>query len=100
METHLTKLAKYVQKGKVFIFSVTYCPYCVKAKDLFSKLGVNYGIIEADVSNDFSDEFEEFLNKHAKIDTFPKIFIGLDCVGGFSDAKQLLDENKFNKKLF
>jgi len=36
------------------------------------------------------------LNEHANIKTYPKIYIGEKCIGGYSDAEKLFQ----NMKLF
>jgi len=97
--TNMIKLFKYISKGRVFIFSKSYCPYCKDAKDLFSTLGVKYDSVEVDKSNDFSSTFINYLNQHAKIKTFPKIYIGEDCIGGYTDAQKLLNNMKIYDKL-
>lgn len=97
--TNMTKLLKYISKGRVFIFSKSYCPYCNDAKDLFSTLGVKYGSVEVNKSNDFSSGFINFLNQHSKIKTYPKIFIGEECIGGYTDAQKLFNNMKIYEKL-
>ena len=96
---HMEMLRKYIAPGKVFIFSASYCPYCVQAKDLFTNLGVQYKAVEVDRSNGFPNSFINFINQHANIDTYPKIYIGEQCIGGYSDAKLLLDNNQLLQKL-
>lgn len=96
---NLTKLCNYVSKGKVFIFSKSYCPYCDKAKDLFTDLEVKYGSIEVDKSNDFPSSFVNFLNEHSKIKTYPKIYIGEECIGGYTDVQKMIRNMKLFDKL-
>jgi len=97
---NLLKLYKYVSKGKVFIFSKSYCPYCDRAKELFTDLEVKYDSIEVDKSNsDFPNHFVDFINDHAKIKTYPKIYIGEEYIGGFTEAQKLLKSMKLFDKL-
>ena len=96
---NLSKLYRYISKGKVFIFSKSYCPYCDKAKELFSDLEVKHGSIEVDRTNDIPSAFENFINDHAKIKTYPKIYIGEECIGGYTDAQKLLKNMKLFDKL-
>ena len=58
---------------KVIIYTKSYCPYCVKAKNLLEKKGVQYK--EVDVEND-ANALEEMLAKSNGRKTFPQIFIG------------------------
>lgn len=95
-DTFRTMLGKYVSKGKVFIFSKSYCPYCVDAKNLFKSIGVKYEAVEVDQSNGFAEDFIQYINKHANIKTYPKVYIGEKCIGGFSDLNNLFN----NMKLF
>jgi len=80
-----TKLARFIAPGKVFVFSTTYCPYCVKAKDLLNSLNVKYGYVEVDADSDLDndEDFLSTLEKHSKISTYPKVYIGPTCIGGF-----------------
>ena len=91
-------LSQYIVPGKVNIFSITNCPFCVKAKDLFTTLKVDFSTHEVDTNENFKNnkEFIASLNEFCKIKTYPKIVIGETCVGGFSD----LDKIYRNMKLF
>jgi glutaredoxin 3 len=94
------KLAKFIKPGSVFIFSKTYCGYCLKAKNLLKTLEVNFNSIEldeTDLEND--DAFLNDLDKHSGINTYPKIYIGVNCVGGFTDLNKLFKNNQLFKKL-
>jgi glutaredoxin 3 len=79
------KLARFIAPGKVFVFSTTYCPYCVKAKDLLESLNIKFGHVEVDAQPDLDndDDFLSTLEKHSKIGTYPKVYIGSTCIGGF-----------------
>ncbi len=99
MEANMAKLLKYIGHGKVFIFSKSYCPYCDSAKELFRTLEVPYGSVEVDKSNEFPSSFIKFLNQHAQISTYPKIYIGEECIGGYSDADRLFKNMKLFEKL-
>lgn len=93
---HKDMLNKYIGKGKVFIFSKSYCPYCDQAKDLLTSLGVHHKSVEVDKSKDFPDAFVQYVNNHAGVKTYPKVYIGEKCIGGMSDLKKIFD----NMKLF
>lgn len=96
---HMQMLRKYITPGKVFIFSKSYCPWCDKAKELFTNLKVKFEAVEVDQSNGFPNNFIDFINEHANVKTYPKIYIGEECVGGFSEAKKLFDTMKLFEKL-
>jgi glutaredoxin len=118
MESHLNKkLLSYIAPGKVFVFSTTYCPYCVKAKNLLKENEIKYDTVEVDSNADLRDDedFLQALEKHSKISTYPKVYIGMNCIGGFTDLSKLFttmmlfsllrkerisfkDEHKYNSK--
>lgn len=83
------QLEKFIQRGTIFIFSKSYCPYCDKAKQLFKIINVKYGSVEVDSDKSLKNdtEFIESLKQHSGIATYPKIYIGQKCIGGFSDLK-------------
>jgi len=52
-----------IKSHKVAVFSKTYCPYCVKAKNVLSKYKLNdLKVIELDDRDD-SDQIQEYLKK-------------------------------------
>jgi len=70
---------------KVFIYTTTVCPYCIRAKQLFEKKGVAYEEISLDNDPKGRQELEELTKRR----TVPQIFIGDKHVGGFDDLKEL-----------
>ncbi|QMT31588.1 glutaredoxin 3 [Alysiella filiformis] len=63
-----------------------YCPYCAKAQQLLSELGVqNVEIIRVDNSDELFQEMKNLSGRH----TVPQIFIGSTHVGGFTDMYAL-----------
>lgn len=74
----------------VVVFSKRNCPYCVKAKGLFTDLGVAFTAHEVDRW----DPEEVFnLKTESKHSTFPNIWIEDRLVGGFDNLKEL-DKSK------
>lgn len=98
MDSLSSKLSKYIQPGKVFIFSTTYCPYCVQAKKLLSNYEIPFEYVEVDNDPNLKsdNDFIKELQTHSKIDTYPKVYIGVNCIGGFTDLNKLVK----NMKLF
>ncbi len=66
---------------EVIIYSTRICPYCVRAKNFFSKRGIEYKevIIDSDMSL-----MREMMEKTGR-KSVPQIFIGDYHVGGFDD---------------
>lgn len=71
--------------AKVVIYTTTICPYCVRAKMLFQRKGVNYE--EIDVSRD--NDLRLKLMQQTKQRTVPQIFINEQHIGGCDDLYAL-----------
>jgi glutaredoxin 3 len=68
------------------IYTTPYCPYCVRAKALLQKKGVDY--TETDVSAD--DDLRDAMTKRAGgRRTVPQIFIDDRHIGGCDDLYAL-----------
>lgn len=81
---------------KVIIYSKSYCPYCVKAKQLLKNKNVNF--TEIDITNNQS-LIEEMLLKSLGRKTVPQIFIDDFHVGGCDDLYALNDKGELDKML-
>lgn len=81
----------------ITIYTTPICPYCVRAKDLLKKKGVE-SWEEIDVSA--SPEIREAMMARAGgRRTVPQIFIGEVHVGGFDDMHALDKEGKLDALL-
>jgi glutaredoxin 3 len=88
--------------NKVAVFSKTYCPYCVKAKNVLSKYEINsIKIVELDELDDNSqaDAIQDYLNKITGARSVPRVFINGKCIGGGDDTARLDAENKLKELL-
>lgn len=74
----------------VTIYTKESCPYCVKAKSLLGTLGIQYK--EHDLTN--NPEIIEELSQKSGFRTVPQIFVGDQCLGGFTDIEKLHQEGK------
>jgi len=70
---------------KVLIYLTPICPYCVRARLLLDKKGVEYTVV--DVGND--TKLRDEMTRRSKRDTVPQIFIDDFHVGGFDDMAAL-----------
>jgi glutaredoxin 3 len=70
---------------EVTIYTTPYCPYCVRAKRLLERKGVEYR--EIDVAQD--DEARARLAEQTGRRTVPQIFIGDRHVGGSDELHDL-----------
>lgn len=78
----------------IIIYTKSYCPYCVKAKQLLNNKKLKF--LEIDITNNQA-LIEEMLNKSAGRKTVPQIFIGDYHVGGCDDLYKLHEEGKLDK---
>lgn len=77
-----------IENNQVVVFSKTFCPYCVQAKDLFKGLGVPYCAVEIDEEDD-GPEMQDLLKKVTNFRTVPSIWINGQFVGGCDDVHAL-----------
>lgn len=83
--------------SKVVIYVTPNCPYCVRAKALFDKLGVPYTLV--DVSTD--DALRQEVTKHSGGRTsVPQIFIDNAHIGGSDDLYALYKAGNLEKYLY
>ena len=73
-------------KGRVIIFSITGCPFCMRAKDKMQKLGIEY----MDVNLDTYPERRGEAKKRSGRNTVPQIFFNNKHIGGFDDFDKLV----------
>lgn len=80
----------------VEVYTTNYCPYCVRAKDLLKKKGVEF--TEIDLTED-QEGREELVIKSGGRRTVPQIFIHGTHVGGCDDLYALENEGKLDSLL-
>jgi len=67
------------------IFSKTYCPYCVKAKQAFQSIGVSPTVVELDKRDD-CDAMQQELKRITGGSSVPRVFIQQKFLGGGDDT--------------
>jgi glutaredoxin 3 len=86
-------LQDQIRLNKIIIFSQSSCYYCLKAKELFNKLDIEYKSIELDVSNQCPEsnckELTKVLIKTTGMQTVPQIFIDGKLIGGFDKLSSM-----------
>ena len=70
----LNELRDIVVKHNVVIFSKPQCPYCVRAKQLFDELNVNFVEIDLETIEN-SEQLTTQLRAHTGWKTVPQIFV-------------------------
>ena len=78
------------------IYTTRYCPYCVQAKALLKRKGIDF--TEIDVGQDRERRSEMVERAHGRM-TVPQIFIGATHVGGCDDLYELEDAGKLDSLL-
>jgi glutaredoxin 3 len=81
----------------IIIYTKDYCPYCVKAKGLFTRKGIT-AITEIDITHDEALQ-QEMITKSGGRRTVPQIFVGNTHVGGCDDLYALDKEGKLEPLL-
>ncbi|KAG0062003.1 hypothetical protein BGZ92_006296 [Podila epicladia] len=79
-----TLIRQSIAENPVMIFSKSYCPYCLRVKDLFDDMHVKYQALELD-EHDLGDEIQHSLKSLSGQSTVPNVYIKGNHVGG-SDA--------------
>ena len=72
----------------ITLYTKDYCPYCVKAKNLLKRKGVEAQVKEIDITNDEALQ-QEMITKSGGRKTVPQIFIGDTHIGGADDLYAL-----------
>ena len=81
--------------AKVEVYSTGQCPYCVMAKQLLERKGVNYREIRVDLD---PVKRQEMMQK-SRQRTVPQIFINGKSVGGYTDLLALDRAKKLDSRL-
>ena len=84
---------------KVFMYTLSTCPWCQKKKQFFKDRNVRFEYVDYDLAGE--EEQEKIMNemeKHGGATAFPFVMIGEEVVVGYNPEKysELLD--KGNKK--
>ena len=80
----------------VQIYTTRYCPYCIQAKALLKRKGVDFH--EVDVGQDWERRSEMVERAHGRM-TVPQIFIGTTHVGGCDDLYAMEQAGKLDPLL-
>ena len=79
----------------VIMYSTRFCPYCMRARSLFKKKGIEYTEISVGRDRDLWDEMEQRSGRN----TVPQIFINDESVGGYDDIAALDRQGELDQKL-
>ena len=82
--------------AQVTVYSTNMCPYCVRAKQLLERKGIEYK--EVNLSTEAPEVRVELMQK-TKHRTVPQIFIKDQFIGGFDQLYALEREGKLDQLL-
>ncbi len=80
---------------QVVIYSRSWCGYCMAARSLLKKKGVQFEEIDAGTDPDMRAEMMERSGRR----TYPQIFVGDTHVGGYDDLAALEREGRLDSLL-
>jgi glutaredoxin 3 len=83
-----TWIRKTNSSQPIVVWSKTYCPYSIRVKKLFDKLGYDFQGIELDELND-EDGVQDALERISGLSTVPNVYIGGKHIGGCDDTVAL-----------
>ncbi len=81
---------------KVEIYTWQFCPFCIRAKALLEKKGVNY--IEHSIDGDQAAR-EDMAERSAGRTTVPQVFIDDKGIGGCDDLYELEQNQQLDQLL-
>ncbi|MGQ3888754.1 glutaredoxin 3 [Legionella sp. CNM-1927-20] len=81
--------------ANVVMYSTSYCPYCMRAKQLLDSKGVSYQEIRVDEE---PEKREEMMAKSGRR-TVPQIFINNQSIGGCDDLYALESQGRLDQLL-
>lgn len=82
--------------AKVVIYSTTVCPYCVRAKQLLERKGIEYKDINLSTE---APEVRAELMQRTNHRTVPQIFIHDQFIGGFDQLYALERQGQLDELL-
>uniref|UniRef100_A0A668VJT8 thioredoxin-disulfide reductase (NADPH) n=1 Tax=Oreochromis aureus TaxID=47969 RepID=A0A668VJT8_OREAU len=82
-----SQIQELIDSNQVIVFSKSYCPFCVKVKDLFKELKVECNVVELDLM-DNGTSYQEMLLEMTGQKTVPNVFINKKHIGGCDKTLQ------------
>ncbi|KAF5913566.1 hypothetical protein HPG69_017186 [Diceros bicornis minor] len=91
-----------IQPGKVVVFIKPTCPFCKRTRELLSQLPFKQGSLEfVDITatGDDASEIQDYFQELTGARTVPRVFIGKDCIGGWTDLANMQQRGKLLPRL-
>ncbi|XP_047327986.1 glutaredoxin-C3-like [Impatiens glandulifera] len=87
-----------IYSNKIVIFSKTYCPYSLKAKNVFSRLQEKTFVVELDLRDD-GYEIQSLLMEMVGRRTVPQVFVNGKHIGGSADLNVAVENRELQNLL-
>uniref|UniRef100_A0A8C4F2W7 thioredoxin-disulfide reductase (NADPH) n=1 Tax=Dicentrarchus labrax TaxID=13489 RepID=A0A8C4F2W7_DICLA len=87
-----SRIQLLIDSNQVLVFSKSYCPFCVKVKDLFKELKVECNVVELDLIEDGTN-YQEMLLEMTGQKTVPNVFINKTHLGGCDKTMQVRNKD-------
>ncbi|XP_022132633.1 glutaredoxin-C3 [Momordica charantia] len=87
-----------IYSNKIAMFSKSYCPFCLRAKRIFSELQEQPFVVELDLRDDGFQIQSVLLDLTGKR-TVPQIFVNGKHIGGSDDLKAAVASGQLQKLL-
>ncbi|XVF59722.1 hypothetical protein PTKIN_Ptkin07bG0298500 [Pterospermum kingtungense] len=84
--------------NKIVIFSKSYCPYCFRAKRIFSELNEKPYVVELDLRDDGA-KIQLVLLDLVGRSTVPQVFVNGKHIGGSDDLKDAVHNGTLQRLL-
>ena len=84
------------EQAEVVVYSSDYCPYCIMAKRLLAKLGIEF----EEINVDGKPAKRQVMMQRSGRRTVPQIFIDQQPVGGSDELHALHSSGKLTELLF
>lgn len=81
--------------ASVVIYTTRFCPYCIRARRLLKKKGIEFEEVRVGSDNELWEKMEELSGRN----TVPQIFINNQPVGGYDDIVALNKIGELDVKL-
>ena len=93
------KVSAAIKDNKIMVFSKTYCPYCKKAKQALTDMGLQFKVQELDLDEKEGPAIQQALQDLTGQRTVPNIFLKGAHLGGCDNTLAAIADGKLKKML-
>ncbi|KAA8593541.1 hypothetical protein FQN60_009657 [Etheostoma spectabile] len=93
-----SRIQQLIDSNQVMVFSKSYCPFCIKVKDLFKEMQLDCNVVELDLIEDGTN-YQEMLLEMTGQKSVPNVFINKTHVGGCDSTMQAHKDGSLQKLL-